>query len=180
MNTGFNIVYRLFLVSIIIAMKYHEEYYIENAYFFKQASKYWFIYDIKELNQLERLFLEAIDYRLKIDQKELDTYFDLIRGRSQELQCKKFRMYCKNYTIIEDYFKAPAKESIHHKNNQTTSRAPLVFLNGKFFKDSEELYQFFNCDEICEDKTTFSDNASIYSVLESSPKGVAFGNQNLL
>lgn len=170
----------MFLVSIIIAMKYHEEYYIENAYFFKQASKYWFIYDIKELNQLERLFLEAIDYRLKIDQKELDTYFVLIGGRSQELQCKKFRMYCKTYTIIEDYFKAPAKEIIRSKTNHTTSRAPPVFLNDKFFKDSEELYQFFHCDDICEDKTTCSDNASIYSMLESSPKSVVFGSQNLL
>jgi hypothetical protein len=137
------------------------------------------IYDIKELNQLERMFLEAIDYRLKVDQKELDTYFALINSRAQELQCKKFRVHIKNYIIYEDYFEEPSKGT-PLKSNQNASKAPPVFLNGKLFRDSEELYHFFNCEEICEDKTTDSDEYSVYNILEDSPKSVGFFDHNLL
>lgn len=150
-------------------MKFHEEYYIENAYFFKQASRYCSVYDIKELNQLESVFLEAIDYRLKVNQSELDTYFNLIMNRAQELQCKRFRVHIKNYTIIEDYFTAPKRECGRTKVSSQT-KLPPVFLNGKLFKDSEEVYHFFHCEEICEDKTTFSDSSSIYTLSEDSPK----------
>ena len=106
--------HRLFLVSIIISMKFHEEYYIENRYFFKQASKYCSIYDIKELNKLENIFLKAIDYRLMVSKQEQERYFKLIHNRSLELQFKQFRVYDFNYKIIDDYFKAPKKVTHYH------------------------------------------------------------------
>lgn len=158
--------YRLFLTSIIIAMKFHEEYYIENAYFFKHASKYCYIYDIRELNQLERAFLEAIDYRLKIEPSEQQRYFDLIYNKAQELQCKQFKVYTNKIEIIEDYFWAP-KTTLR---NTTISRRVAFWLNGKIFKNCQEVYHFFQCDEICEDKTAISDDSTLYTDSEGSPK----------
>lgn len=104
--------HRLFLVSIIISMKFHEEYYIENRYFFKQAAKYCSIYDIKELNKLENNFLKAIDYRLMVSKQEQDRYFKMIYNRALELQFKQFRVYDSNYKIINDYFQAPKKVTL--------------------------------------------------------------------
>jgi hypothetical protein len=150
-------------------MKYHEEYFIQNAYFFKHASRYCNIYDKREFNQLEVNFLKSIDYRLKVEQDEFDRYFSLIFNRAQELQCNQFRVYDPHYTLVEDYFSSPKAQDQPTKASQNI-KAPLVFLNGKLFKDSEELYHFFNCEEICEDKTSFSDNSSIYTLSEDSPK----------
>jgi len=161
--------YRLFLVSFIIAMKFHEEYYIENAFFFKTASKYCWFSDIKELNQLESMFLDAIDFRLKVEEDELDRYFTLIRNRSQELQFKQFKIIQPKFEIIEDYFVVQ-----HDKGKETIKLEPIklppVFLAGKLFKNQKEVYNFFHCDEICEDKTTFSESSSPYPITDESPR----------
>ena len=197
--------YRLFLVSIIIAMKYHEEYYIENRYFFKQASRYCSINDIKELNQLEKAFLQAIDYRLKVEKDEQDRYFRLVSEKSQEIQWKKFIIHNENFKIIEDYFTSINSNYVWDKNrkaskslknpgqvdtgkggelklkNPTTknlsgcSKNPHIMLNDKLFNNSEEVYHFFNCDEIWEDKTTISESTS-YTLSETSPKAIHFAN----
>lgn len=124
-------------------MKFHEEYYIENAYFFKQAVKYCSVYDIKELNKLESIFLEAIDYRLHVSKEEQDKYFGLISDRAQELQCKQFRVHVQNFDIIDNYFTQPEPVKTHSKEPGHL-KLPPVFLNGKLFKDSEEVYSFFH------------------------------------
>lgn len=131
MNIFKLILHRLFLVSIIISMKFHEEYYIENRYFFKQASKYCSIYDIKELNKLENIFLKAIDYRLMVSKQEQERYFKLIHNRSLELQFKQFRVYDSNYKIIDDYFQAPKKVTHYHifKMNLLVDNKINVVLN---------------------------------------------------
>lgn len=149
-------------------MKFHEEYFIENAYFFRQAAKYCFIYDKRELNKLEANFLKAIDYRLVVDRAEQERYFALITDRAQEMQCKKFRVYCKSYTIVENYFAPPKIEKPHFKA-LSLAKPPPVFLNGKFFKDREEVFHFFHCEDICEDKSTLSDESSLYTLSEDSP-----------
>ena len=160
-------------MSIIISMKYHEEYYIENRYFFKQASRYWSINDIKELNKLEKAFLEAIDYRLKVEKDEQDRYFEIVEVKAKELQWKQFKVLCQNYIIIDDYFSS--KNSEHNISDKTGdknldcpttkqilpwSKFPQIMLNDKLFNSSEEVYHFFNCEEICEDKTTISEGTS--------------------
>lgn len=150
-------------------MKFHEEYYIENAYFFKQASKYCSVYNIKDLNQLETSFLEAIDFRLMVDQDELDKYFDLIQTRSQELQCKKFRVHVKHYEIVDDYFPAPKKLTTQRSFLSCTKQPP-VMVNGKMFKDCDDMYHYYHCEEICEDKTADTDEPSFYTLSEGSPK----------
>mmetsp|Transcript_7105 Transcript_7105/g.7993 ORF Transcript_7105/g.7993 Transcript_7105/m.7993 type:complete len:268 (-) Transcript_7105:40-843(-) len=178
---------RIFLVSIIIAMKYHEEYYIENRYFFKQASKYCSITDIKELNQLEKEFLKAIDYRLTITKEEQTRYFGLVMNRSKELQCQQFKVHIENYTIYEDHFSL--KNSDHGdldsiRDDETincptkkcpslASKLPQIILNGKIFQSGEEVYNFFNCEDPCEDKSTFSGSTS-HTLSEDSPRIVNF------
>ena len=148
-------------------MKFHEEYYIENAYFMKQAYKYCYVFNTKELNQLELAFLQAIDYNLMVSEDEIDKYFFLVTDRAQVLQCKKFKIHTDKFEIIEDYFKKPDPLT----NFKTShSKIPLVFLNGKLFKGKEEVYHFFDCEEICEDKTAFSESSSIYTLSEDSPK----------
>ena len=110
--------------------------------FFKQAAKYCSVYDIKELNQLESIFLKAIDYRLRVEQEELDRYITLMSERAQELQCKQFRKYVTDYQIIDNYFAPP--EPVTYSNELSHFKLPPVFLNGKLFKDSEEVYSFFH------------------------------------
>lgn len=111
----------------------------------RQAYKFCFVYDKQELNFLESEFLAAIDYKLMVDQDEIDRYFSLVTDRAQVLQCKKFKVHTENYIIIEDYFKKPEKLP---EPSSTYTKLPPVFLNGKLFKDSEEVYHFFDCEDI--------------------------------
>ena len=160
-------------------MKYHEEYYIENAYFFKQASKYCCIYDIRELNHLERLFLEAIDYKLKVSEEEQETYFSLIQDKADELQCKKFKMYTKGLHVIEDYIPTPQKDSTEI-DIEVPKKTPMVFLSGKLFKNSQEVFDFFHCEEICSTpgnndvSTAYSVNSTLYTFSDESPRSRYF------
>lgn len=163
------LLHRLFLISIILSMKFHEEYYIENSFFYKMASKFCSIHDVRELNQLETVFLDAIDFRLSVQQSELNYYFKLIHSRSQELQCRQFKIMTSKFEIIEDYFKAN-EENKKPATKSARVKLPLVFLNGKLFKDSEEVFNFFNCDEICWDKTSISKSSTLCSSPESSPR----------
>lgn len=172
-------------------MKYHEEYYIENNYFFKQASKYWSISDIKELNELERLFLQAIDYRLKVSQTELNRNLNMVYAKSQELQCKRFRVYTKEFNLIEDYFSPKGPNTMEfsreeeptalslslseRKSQNVPRKVPQIFLNNRVFRDSEEIMQFFNWEEICDSKTQFSEEAS-FSLSEESQESFLIFN----
>lgn len=150
-------------------MKFHEEYYIENAFFYKVAAKFWSIHDVRELNQLETVFLEAIDFRLKVEQSELEHYFQLINSRSQELQCKRFKIIVPTFEIIDDYFWMKV-ETNKRVTQRSTINLPPVFLNGKLFKDSEEVFNFFHCDEISWDDMTLSERPTLCSTPECSPR----------
>ncbi|CAI2361337.1 unnamed protein product [Moneuplotes crassus] len=180
---------RLFLVGIIVAMKYHEEYYIENNYFFKHASKYCSIFDVKELNELERIFLKTIDYRLKVSQKELNKYLNSVYEKSQELQCKQFRVYVSRFEIKHDYFELEeenTKESIEFdevqnmnctypiNKLQTYSKRPQIILNNRLFNGYEEIYKFFHLEMVCDDKKSISQRGSLSTSEESRENFLIF------
>jgi hypothetical protein len=170
---NFNVfLYRLFLISVIVAMKFHEEMYVKNSYFLKAAVRHCFVYSIEELNQLESTFLEAIDYKLVVQPEELDRYYDLVNRKSQELQCKQFKIIQPEYNLIEDYFyseQSKAAEETHITKYQS-QKLPPVFLSGRLFKDQGEVFNFFNCEDIHEDSTRLSNDSSFSSLTDDSPR----------
>lgn len=130
-------------------MKYHEEYYIENRYFFKQASKYCSVSDIQELNDLEKTFLEAIDYKLYISDEIREKYFRIVRTKVKVLKCEIFQMY-EPMILIEDHFalKNTDQEDLESIKDEETAKSPTnkvpdspkiapIMLNGKIFKTEE-------------------------------------------
>ena len=159
-------------MSVIVAMKFNEELYVKNSYFLKAAIRNCYIYSIDELNQLESSFLEAIDYRLLVKPDELDRYFNLIQRKSLELQCKQFKIVQPKYELVENYF-YPEHSDIKG-GNETKSyqspRIPPVFLNDRLFRDEDEVYSFFQCDELCENSTRLSHDSSFTSDSDGSPR----------
>ena len=115
------------------------------------------------MNQIERAFLDIIDYRLKVEQSELDKHLQIIFTRSQELQCKQFRIYNQDYKFIENYYTVPKSSQIQQKENKTVNlktqnsstnkfssqrKLPQIISDDKIFKNNEENYQFSNYEEI--------------------------------
>lgn len=153
-------------------MKFHEEYFVKNSFFLKAAARHCFIYSIEELNHLEAMFLENIDYQLIVQQEEMDRYFDLIKRKSLDLQNKQFKIVIPKYDIVENYFypehskKARINNPVLYENSKLTP----VFLDGRFFNTQMEIYNFFNWDEICEESTTFSNASSASSLSDDSPR----------
>ena len=152
-------------------MKFHQDYYIKNSYFKKAASKQWGIYKVRDLNILETIFLESIDYKLMIDQTELDQYYNLIMKKSKELQEKEFKVTSSRFEILEDHFYSEQTEgsSRTRTNSQESIDVPLVVLDGKVFKNQDEIYNFFQCDELCENTTWFCNENTYDSISDSSP-----------
>jgi hypothetical protein len=62
---------RLILVSVIIAIKYHEDHYYKNTFYAKVGG-----ISIDEFNKLEKSFLEMIEYSLFIDNDTYNIYFN--------------------------------------------------------------------------------------------------------
>ena len=99
--------------------------------------------------------MESIDYKLMIDQTELDQYYNLIMKKSKELQEKEFKVTSSKFEIVEDHFYSEQAEgsSRTRTNSQESIDVPLVVLDGKVFKNQDEIYNFFQCDELCESTT---------------------------
>lgn len=68
----FSIVYfnRLILTSALVTQKFYSDIFYSNHFF---TSKCGFI-DVKELNQLEEIFLDVIDWNLTVDFEEYKMY----------------------------------------------------------------------------------------------------------
>jgi len=178
--------YRLFLVSIIISMKFNEDYNFNDLYStndtfsiskfllhqslqmannrfaptnfsaIRKASRekvpkgyrrkiYTYMH---ELVQLERVFLETIDYRLTVGEGEAEEYFNFVNKRSQVLQCHQFKLYVPNFSIVEDYFRKPSAGRLA---GTSAAKAMPVLIGGKVFKDNRDLCSYYNCEEIYEE-----------------------------
>jgi hypothetical protein len=155
-------------------MKFHEEepYNIKSYYFMKAARRNCGIYNAKELNQLETMFLQAIDYRLVVDPLEVSNYEALLSQKAQAIQNKHFKISLSDYVLVEDHFSPKHVEKVERENSQNykCSKLPPVFLNGRLFSSQEEVYSFFHCDEICEESTQYSGECSFDSFFDESPR----------
>ena len=70
--------YRLFLTAIVLAIKYNEDVLFKNLVYSRIGGV-----SIKNLNNLEALFCEKIDYLLYVSYKEYDCYLRHLNGFSQ-------------------------------------------------------------------------------------------------
>ena len=61
---------RLILTSALVTQKFYSDIFYSNHFF---TSKCGFI-DVKELNQLEEIFLDVIDWNLTVDFEEYKMY----------------------------------------------------------------------------------------------------------
>ncbi len=66
-------VYRIIFSSFVIAIKYNEEKYFDNKFFSKLAGM-----SLTEMNLLESIYLNLIDYKLYISDEEFVIYYENI------------------------------------------------------------------------------------------------------
>ncbi|CAK0824010.1 unnamed protein product [Prorocentrum cordatum] len=67
--------HRLMLISIAIAVKFHDDTYYSNAFYAKAGGV-----QLKEFNALERKFLQLIEWNLHVEAKEYDLYDMILRS----------------------------------------------------------------------------------------------------
>jgi len=65
--------HRLFFVSTVIALKFQDDDYHDNAYYAKVGGL-----SLKELNRLEREFVRMLDWSLHVDAEQYATYRDMM------------------------------------------------------------------------------------------------------
>lgn len=70
----YNNIYKVFLTSLILAIKFNEDYLEDNEFFAKHGG-----ISLKELNKLEREFLSFIDYNLFIDNDVYEIYEETLQ-----------------------------------------------------------------------------------------------------
>lgn len=74
--------HRLFVTALILAVKFNEDTYYTNAYYGKVGGV-----AVKEVNKLERCFIQLLDWNLDVKPEEYTVYCDLliraINGRRQ-------------------------------------------------------------------------------------------------
>ena len=66
-----NNIFKIYLTSIVLAIKYNEDYYDDNAYFSKVGGV-----SLTEMNDLEREFLTILDYKLFVNEDLYKIYED--------------------------------------------------------------------------------------------------------
>ncbi len=64
-----NNIFKLFLIALTLAIKYNEDFYDDNAYFAKVGG-----IDLKEINIIEKEFLNLIDFRLFVSDDIFNKY----------------------------------------------------------------------------------------------------------
>ena len=67
--------HRIVLVASVLSMKFHFDHYFDNKCYAKVGG-----ITLEELNDLERDFLDSIDYKLNIREREYKRYKDAIRS----------------------------------------------------------------------------------------------------
>lgn len=66
----------MILTSALVTQKFYSDIFYSNHYFTLKCN----FVDVKELNQLEEIFLDVIDWKITVDQEEYDLY---LRGLDQ-------------------------------------------------------------------------------------------------
>jgi len=70
--------HRLLLTSVVIAIKYYDDTYYSNAFYGKVGGL-----ALKELNALEKTYLQLLDYKLFVDPQEFQMYTGIILQATQ-------------------------------------------------------------------------------------------------
>lgn len=65
--------HRLFVIALVMASKYYEDRYFSNAYYAKVGGV-----SVREINKLERCFLQLLDWQLSVQPEEYSVYSDLL------------------------------------------------------------------------------------------------------
>jgi hypothetical protein len=67
--------HRLMLISITLAIKFHDDTYYSNAFYAKVGGV-----QLREFNSLERRFLQLIEWNLHVEAEEYDLYYNILRS----------------------------------------------------------------------------------------------------
>lgn len=70
--------HRLVLVSVVLAIKFYDDTYYSNSFYAKVGGV-----QLKDLNNLERIYLQLIEYRLCVDPREYDEYHGIMMKAAQ-------------------------------------------------------------------------------------------------
>merc|ERR1719434_324913 len=62
-------VHRVFLASLVVAVKYHEDLVYSNSHYAKTGGVH-----LREVNRLERVLLVALDFDLRIEEEQYQLY----------------------------------------------------------------------------------------------------------
>ncbi|CAK0903743.1 unnamed protein product [Prorocentrum cordatum] len=70
--------HRLVLVSVVLAIKFWDDTYYSNSFYSKVGGV-----QLKDLNNLEKTYLQLLDYRLCVDPREYEEYRGIIMKAAQ-------------------------------------------------------------------------------------------------
>lgn len=70
--------HRLIIIGMTLAAKFHEDTFYSNKFYAKVGGV-----SLKELNLLERCFLQLIDWKLQVHPEEYELYESLVRKAAQ-------------------------------------------------------------------------------------------------
>lgn len=135
------------------------------------AKRHCYLYDLAELNSLERMFLEAIDYRLVVKTEEMDNFFNLVMLKSEQIQATQFDIVKPTLMIVEDYFHTGKDE----QNNDLKLNCKLtghldVSHSTKLDSTGEETSSFFPWDETCDSSFSYPREQSFDVLSDDSPR----------
>lgn len=68
-------VHRIFLASLIVSVKYNEDLVYSNSHYAKAGGVH-----LREINRLERVLLQSLDFNLKIEKEQYELYEDALQN----------------------------------------------------------------------------------------------------
>lgn len=103
-------VHRVFLGSLVVAVKYHEDLVYSNSHYAKAGGVH-----LREVNRLERLLLSALDFDLRISPEDYQCYEAMLLSRCDQSPDKL------NLSIMSAGYCQPAEVSEAAASSQAAS-----------------------------------------------------------